>query len=401
MPFIEHDHLQRPADSDIIWRYLDFTKLVAMLETRSLYFANVFTLGDAFEGAVPPANNRRFASLPEPERQLQIERYRRGMRQSRPVYLFNPPRMLVWLSTNPTWEVAKSLSAPSAGGWAPLTMDETALNANGLYRIRLDSTVELLSWRDACGPQAQAAREFERYIKQRGAKPREWRFTTYPIPVAKWTAFQKWDRERATWLDEPVAGTAYREMIEEMIESAEVLLGLRKVTPPLVLLYSAIDMMAWLNIRDVISDTSSSSFVKLVNDFISPTGQLPQCSPDDLYGARCGLLHTRTPESRTARSGQARKLLYAYGSKTARELQGLIDTCESDEIPVHVDSLVKAVRLGLDRFADSLVDDWEHSAMVRFKAAKMLPTSEAAQREEKRLAAAQSRLIESITRDRH
>src|SRR5579885_2982706 len=34
-----------------IWRYMDFAKFVAILETRALHFARADTLGDPFEGA--------------------------------------------------------------------------------------------------------------------------------------------------------------------------------------------------------------------------------------------------------------------------------------------------------------------------------------------------------------
>ena len=42
----------QPPDRNIkIWRYMDLTKLVAFLETGSLYFARANTLGDPYEGS--------------------------------------------------------------------------------------------------------------------------------------------------------------------------------------------------------------------------------------------------------------------------------------------------------------------------------------------------------------
>src|SRR5438132_14095582 len=47
-----------PSDEDMqIWRYLDFTKFVALLDSRSLFFARVSTLEDPFEGSFPPAQS--------------------------------------------------------------------------------------------------------------------------------------------------------------------------------------------------------------------------------------------------------------------------------------------------------------------------------------------------------
>lgn len=42
-----------PDDDQTIWRYLDFTKFVSLLETRALFFARVSTLDDPFEGSFP------------------------------------------------------------------------------------------------------------------------------------------------------------------------------------------------------------------------------------------------------------------------------------------------------------------------------------------------------------
>ena len=47
-----------PPDEDMqIWRYLDFTKFVALLDSKSLFFARVSTLEDPFEGSFPPAQS--------------------------------------------------------------------------------------------------------------------------------------------------------------------------------------------------------------------------------------------------------------------------------------------------------------------------------------------------------
>jgi len=47
-----HPIFELPADPDTqIWRYMDFTKFLAMLESDSLWFARADRLGDPFEGA--------------------------------------------------------------------------------------------------------------------------------------------------------------------------------------------------------------------------------------------------------------------------------------------------------------------------------------------------------------
>src|SRR5262249_12832867 len=53
-----HEDFEFPSNPDTpIWRYLDITKLRSMLESRTLFFARVDTLGDRFEGAYTPSTS--------------------------------------------------------------------------------------------------------------------------------------------------------------------------------------------------------------------------------------------------------------------------------------------------------------------------------------------------------
>lgn len=52
MPAAHHPVFKQPPDpATPIWRYMDFTKFVSMLESNSLYFARSDCLGDPFEGS--------------------------------------------------------------------------------------------------------------------------------------------------------------------------------------------------------------------------------------------------------------------------------------------------------------------------------------------------------------
>ena len=45
-----------PEDDADLWRYMDFTKFVSLLDTQSLFFARADKLGDPFEGAYSKVN---------------------------------------------------------------------------------------------------------------------------------------------------------------------------------------------------------------------------------------------------------------------------------------------------------------------------------------------------------
>jgi hypothetical protein len=56
VPYEEHSVFTAPHDRTPIWRYVDFTKLMSMLVTRSLFFCRSDLLDDRFEGSMSRAN---------------------------------------------------------------------------------------------------------------------------------------------------------------------------------------------------------------------------------------------------------------------------------------------------------------------------------------------------------
>lgn len=65
MSFFNND-IRKPSNPDEpIWRYMDFTKYVSLLDTRSLYFSRADLLGDPFEGSQPHLSLRRGSTAQE------------------------------------------------------------------------------------------------------------------------------------------------------------------------------------------------------------------------------------------------------------------------------------------------------------------------------------------------
>lgn len=85
----------------------------------------------------------------------------------------------------------------------------------------------------------------------------------------------------------------------------------------LMLVYAAIDQMAWLSSPS--QETHGKEFKEWVDKYILPHNPLG-CTSSDLWGARCGLLHTGAAESRELRSGNAQnRIYYTYGSVACTE----------------------------------------------------------------------------------
>ncbi len=68
-PETTSEAIPKPAsDEVVIWRYMDFTKFVALLETAALFFARISHLDDPFEGSFPksqPPLSRFLQLLPK------------------------------------------------------------------------------------------------------------------------------------------------------------------------------------------------------------------------------------------------------------------------------------------------------------------------------------------------
>lgn len=52
----EHPLFNPPPDDAVLWRYMDFTKFVSLLDKSALFFARADKLGDPFEGALSKIN---------------------------------------------------------------------------------------------------------------------------------------------------------------------------------------------------------------------------------------------------------------------------------------------------------------------------------------------------------
>lgn len=63
---VNHPSFLQPHDPDVpLWRYMDLSKFVDLLQRRSLVFARADRLGDPFEGSVPVANARAYPNMIE------------------------------------------------------------------------------------------------------------------------------------------------------------------------------------------------------------------------------------------------------------------------------------------------------------------------------------------------
>lgn len=89
------------------------------------------------------------------------------------------------------------------------------------------------------------------------------------------------------------------------------------------------------------------------------------CTPLELYGARCGILHTFAADSDLSRDGKVRPVIYAWGNATVADLSEASRRLGRTEVAVHLRVLIDSFRSGLAAYLEHLVH--EPDRMRRFE----------------------------------
>jgi hypothetical protein len=95
----------------------------------------------------------------------------------------------------------------------------------------------------------------------------------------------------------------------------------------LTLIYSGIDTLGLLAARPGVTDACRNTFKEWCEAYLLPRLRSVEGEPisaADLYGARCGFLHTSTPASLLSREGNAREFWYRFNHKDGVKLIGSV-----------------------------------------------------------------------------
>lgn len=103
-----------------------------------------------------------------------------------------------------------------------------------------------------------------------------------------------------------------RGQVYDILNAVALSLEHRLAIPALMMIYAGIDGMAYVSLASDQLDVHASDFKRWTDTYLLPNSNLP-CSADDLYAARCGLVHSQQVDSRLAREGRARHLWYHVG----------------------------------------------------------------------------------------
>lgn len=132
----------------------------------------------------------------------------------------------------------------------------------------------------------------------------------------------------------------------------------------LILLFSWVDRLSWLAVDK--DESSSGDFKVWLNKYLFIDGHSFDFNANDLWGSRCGLLHTGTSEARDVKNGRARSVLYYGGQKeiTAKK--------PDEQVYIHIGQLHVALIGASINFLQHLEKHPEELEMVNKKLGKVL-----------------------------
>ncbi len=188
-----------------------------------------------------------------------------------------------------------------------------------------------------------------------------------------------------------VRSTPIAVKLKQITAAAELCICANLNTAALILLYSGIDAASWLCSEDP-DGQIQDYFVSWVEKYILSTGRF-ECSALDLWGARCGIVHSLSASSRSSRKGKAREILYVNragnrdildrleaisNAKSRREVRDGGEPQSIDDmnrkVVLETDALMNAFQEGVASMLSDAKSDAFLNARIQERASKVLAT---------------------------
>ena len=161
----------------------------------------------------------------------------------------------------------------------------------------------------------------------------------------------------------------FKNYVHELNDSILLLREKKKLNATLMIIYSGIDIMASLGIPEEQEEVTKHDYISWVNDFMLNKSEL-SCDAEDLYSARCGILHTGRPESKMTKDKKAK--LYCYGYINPVRYNKELSKTHKDAIFINIDHLITAFSKGILSFLKSLLNDIERLRIFDQRLRKIL-----------------------------
>lgn len=148
--------------------------------------------------------------------------------------------------------------------------------------------------------------------------------------------------------------------LEDTLAAASTLYEKRLYGHFFVVLYSSIDSMGLLNAAPTQTEATGQTFKDWVRKYIITQPDV-EFNEIDLWGARCGVLHTFTSQSKLSNEGKAKQIQYYSGPKDSEVAKAFVTaTKQIDDgahIPVHIEDTYLAFLRAIQEFAVDLAEN--------------------------------------------
>ena len=163
---------------------------------------------------------------------------------------------------------------------------------------------------------------------------------------------------------------ALEKNLDNIIKSIGLCLNAKLQISSLVLLYSGIDIVAWLN-RPVSKERATrKDFIRWVDSYLLPNPNI-KCKAIDLYAARCAIIHSYSFSSELSKKGEAKEICYSWGKANVELLQNDLDRrYKNPAIAIHINDFLEAFKEGIEKFKLSIKNDKEKVKIVCDRANK-------------------------------
>ena len=151
-----------------------------------------------------------------------------------------------------------------------------------------------------------------------------------------------------------------------MLAGINACMGVQCLVSAVTLMFSAVDALSALTRPIGQAETNGNVFKDWVSRYLKPEKSLG-CTSEDLWGARCGVLHLYSPDSRLSAKGVARPIYYQWNAGPPVDAARNIP---EDSLVIVVENLRESVEGGIHKF----IDDSEMDSEVRQKVQHHLPS---------------------------
>ena len=156
----------------------------------------------------------------------------------------------------------------------------------------------------------------------------------------------------------------FNEIYNQILGGAEMCFENKYYVPTLMIIYSGIDIMSWLDLPEEKEQTGRTYFKNWVEKYLMPCQNL-KCNSEDLYAARCGILHSFSCYSSKTRNNIAEVIFYSTNPKQNKRLEKINKSYKRKALAISIPGLLSAFNEGVKRFKNDIENDVVKKDLVK------------------------------------